>query len=552
MKKQILLLSSALVAHAVSAQAFPGAIQQSIDQSLSQLPSRSAKIKPLANVDVLEIEKNESIEKLLGVEVKGNHFSKEVQEYWKKSINGPVSSEEIQEFNGWLFSEARRSGYLSYSKTNINKLTNGQVLEVTVVQLKINAIRLVSPEPELVRKYGDLVLMRLQKDFVSGASLDTLGLDQRLDSAAYDLPIELDATIRAVNQEQIALVVNLNPAPHEPWKLLEGVAQLNNYGLKAYGTPQILGSVTLRGHEPKASLSLTGQKSEGVAYGRAEYETAWYGTTHRLRSWVAGSESRNILGGQAASKGHAVELGVGTASIFDGYRDFVFKEYLDAVVRHSNSGLQSTGVTTSRIHDQQVRMRTVVDNEKLTIDASRIDYGFTMGHYSLLDGISAVEQGAYAKIELGLKHQVSWGLERSIYSVLRFRSQLTSGRLDTYNQFALGGISGVRAYTTADGVGDNGFQISAELNKRLSNGMTVGGFYDGGIVKLNNPQSIEYRQSYSLQALGAQLSGNYMNSIFNMSIAKGVGGYKGWAGSAYNMESKPNNWRLNFALAYLY
>ncbi len=197
-------------------------------------------------------------------------------------------------------------------------------------------------------------------------------------------------------------------------------------------------------------------------------------------------------------------------------------------------------------------MRTVVDNEKLTIDASRIDYGFTMGHYSLLDGISAVEQGAYAKIELGLKHQVSWGLERSIYSVLRFRSQLASGRLDTYNQFALGGISGVRAYTTADGVGDNGFQISAELNKRLSNGMTVGGFYDGGIVKLNNPQSIEYRQSYSLQALGAQLSGNYMNSIFNMSIAKGVGGYKGWAGSAYNMESKPNNWRLNFALAYLY
>lgn len=552
MKNPIFLFSSAFLAITAQAQALPGNAQQNIDQSLQSLHSRPGKIKPIADVDVLELDKTESIERLLGVVVKGNHFAHEVQKYWKDAIDQPVSREQIQSFNGWLFTEARRSGYLSYSKTSISKRPEGEVLEVTVIEPRINAIRLVSTDAQLVKKYGALVLKRLQKEFVAGAAVDTLGLDQRLDSAGFDLPLELDASIRAVSETQVDIVVQMTPAPHEPGTLLEGVAQLNHHGLKSYGKPQILGSMTLRGHEPKASLNLTGQKSEGVTYGRIEYETAWYGSTHRLRSWVSHSDSRSILGGSAASTGETFETGIGVVSIFDGQRDFVFRQHVDALVRHSQSALQSTGVITSRIHDQQLRMRTVVDNEKLAIDASRVDYAFTVGKFSLLDGISAVESGAYAKIELGLKHQTSWNRQRSVYSVFRLRSQLSSARLDTYNQFALGGVSGVRAYTTVDGVGDNGVQFTAELNKRLDNGWMLGGFYDGGIVKLNNPQSIEYRNSYSLQAVGAQIVGGYMNMFYNISLAKGTGSYKGWTGSTYNVESKPNNWRLNAALTYFY
>lgn len=181
---------------------------------------------------------------------------------------------------------------------------------------------------------------------------------------------------------------------------------------------------------------------------------------------------------------------------------------------------------------------------------SRLEYQFTVGHYSLLEGIGSVESGPYAKLELGLKHQTTWNAERSIYSLVRFRGQLSSGRLDTYNQFALGGVSGVRAYTTVDGVGDQGALLSLELHQRLSNGMTVGAFYDAGVVKLLQPQGADYARSYPLQATGLQWGMTHQQWTGHLSVAKGLGGYKGWAGGANNVESRPDNWRLSLALTY--
>ena len=105
---------------------------------------------------------------------------------------------------------------------------------------------------------------RLEQDFRPGQPLDTLDLDQRLDSASYDLPVELDATIRAVAAAEIDLVVTIHPAPSRSGQLLDSLVQVNNYGLRSYGRPQVLGSMTIGGHEPKAALNLVGQKSEGI------------------------------------------------------------------------------------------------------------------------------------------------------------------------------------------------------------------------------------------------------------------------------------------------
>ena len=550
MNKNLLWLTSLAVAQVALAQTPPlGNVQQNIEQSISQLPSRATRLKPLANIDVLELEKSESIEKLAAVEVKGGALEREIQDYWRKWVGKSVDAEEIQKFNGWLFAESRQLGYLSYSQTQIRREKEGDVLVVTITQPKVNAVQMVSGQPELTRKYGSMVLQRLQQDFQKGAPVDTLGLDQRLDSASYDLPIELDATIRAVGPEQVDLIVNMNLAPHDPGQVLDGVVQLNNYGLRSYGRPQVLASMTWRGHEPKASLNLLAQKSEGLTYGRAEYETALYGSMSRLRAWAALSDSKNILGGQAASKGDTAELGVGLTRVMGGHRDFVFKQSADLLARQSKSELQSGGSGTG-IHDQQLRLRSAYDNEKLSTDPSRMDMLITAGNYSQLDGIKTVDEGGYAKMEIAFRRQVIWDDERTLFSQFRFRSQVSSRRLDSYNQFALGGIAGVRAYTTVDGVGDNGAQVSAEISKRLSNGMVMTGFYDGGFSKLLNPQSnFDPRDTQVLQALGVQLSGFYQRLSYNLNVAKGIGGYKGW--NAYSIDSKPNNWRVSFAVSYM-
>jgi hemolysin activation/secretion protein len=528
----------------------PGSIQQNIDQSVNQLPK--PKVKPLANIDVLGLENTESIDRLLGLEIQSAALQDEIQKYWASSIGKPVSADELQNFNGWLFEESRRLGFLSYAQTEIKKSDGGSILVVKILRPKINAVRVIAKNPALLRSYGALITQRFEQDFKANMPVDTLGLDQRLDSASYDLPIELDATIRAVAPEQIDLIVSIADAPNRLGKLIDGVAQLNTYGLRQYGIPQVMGSLVMGGHEPKASLSLVGQKSEGITYGRGEYESALEGAQSRWRVWTGGSNSRNIKGGQSTTLGRSGEVGLGITRIHGGFRDFVFKQSVEIAARQGSSTLESTGAVTTRVHDNQFRVRINADNEKLARDASRAEFTYTLGNYSLIEGQTQVDPSIYAKIELALRSQKSWNQDGSLFSVLKFRGQMTSARLDSYNQLSLGGIGGVRAYTTVDGTGDDGAVASFELNRRLSNGILMGGFYDAGLIKLKNPAAngTEPRNKYTLQAIGLQLSGNVQQASYSLTLAKGLGGYSAW--TPYNIESTPNNWRLNAALTYVF
>jgi hemolysin activation/secretion protein len=524
-------------------------VQQGIDQSILQL-SRS-KAKPLAPIDILGLDKSESIDRLSGLEIQSPFLQDEIQKYWAPSFGKRVSVEEMQNFNGWLFDASRRLGFLSYAKTDVKKSDSGSTLVVKIFRPKINTVRVIANDPNLLQRYGTLITQRFEQDFKANMPVDTLGLDQRLDSASYDLPIELDATIRAVGPELIDLVVNISPAPTRLGKVIDSVIQLNSYGLKQYGVPQLMGSLVIGGHEPKASLSLVAQKSQGIQYGRAEYESALEGTQTRWRIWGAGSNSRNILGGQATSLGSSGELGMGITRIHDGYRDFVFKKHVEISARHGHSMLESTGQETSRVHDNQFRLRITADNEKLTRDASRAELTYTRGNYKQLYNQLQIKPGPYNKLELNLRDQKSWDQEGRIYTLVKFKGQLTSARLDSYNQMSLGGIGGVRAYTSIDGTGDDGAVASLELNRRLSNGMVAGVFYDAGLIKLKNPAlGTEALQSYHLQALGAQLSGSYEGASYSLTLSKGLGGYSSWTSS--NIESTPNNWRLVGALTYLF
>jgi hemolysin activation/secretion protein len=528
----------------------PGSVQQNIDQSVNQLPK--PKVKPLANIDVLGLENAESIDRLLGLEIQSAALQDEIQKYWAGSIGKPVSADELQNFNGWLFEESRRLGFLSYAQTEIKKSEGGSILVVKILRPKINAVRVIAKNPALLQTYGALITQRFEQDFKANMPVDTLGLDQRLDSASYDLPIELDATIRAVGPEQIDLIVSIADAPTRLGKVMDGVVQLNNYGLRQYGIPQVMGSLVIGGHEPKASLSLVGQKSEGITYGRGEYESALEGAQSRWRVWTAGSNSRNIMGGQSTTLGRSGEVGLGITRIHGGFRDFVFKQNVEIAARRGSSTLESTGAVTTRVHDNQFRVRITADNEKLTRDASRAEFTYTLGNYSLIEGQTQVDPSIYAKIELALRGQKSWNQDGSLFSVLKFRGQMTSARLDSYNQLSLGGIGGVRAYTSVDGTGDDGAVASLELNRRLNNGMLVGGFYDAGLIKLKNPATngTEPLNKYTLQAIGLQLSGNVQKSSYSLTLAKGLGGYSAW--TPYNIESTPNNWRLNASLTHVF
>jgi hemolysin activation/secretion protein len=66
----------------------------------------------------------------------------------------------------------------------------------------------------------------------------------------------------------------------------------------------------------------------------------------------------------------------------------------------------------------------------------------------------------------------------------RLRGQWASRNLESYNQITLGGVNGVRAYTSADGVGGHVALASLELTQALSPVLSVTAFFDGGQVRV--------------------------------------------------------------------
>lgn len=540
----VTLFSGLSMAQGLSAAAD---VQRNIEQSAEQLQKQNRSIKPITQLDVYGLEQKDSVQRLLAVQTGDGSLQHVIESYWSPYLGKPVSVEDIQAFNGWLFEESRRIGYMSYALTRVEKGVQGDVLHVDIVRPTIHAVRVVSEYPELSGTYGQLVAQRLLKYVMPGQFLDTLGLDQRLDTASFDLPVDLDSTIRAVARDQVDVLIYLRPSVVRKGELIHSLVQFNNYGLKSYGRPQVMGLFSIGGTATKSSLNVLMQESQGLSYGRAEYDFAHPRTQGHWRLWGAVSDSQSVLSGSATNKGQSEEVGFGHRSqVSPGSRDFAFQESVDFIYRSSTTRLKSSGTVTSAVRDRQVKFRERIDNSKISSDASHADFALTMGAY---DQVSNQDiERMYAKLELDLLDQRSWGIHRHWFSVVRLKGHFNSGRLDAYNQIALGGVDGVRAFTSADGVGDRGGVLNLEFNRRLSNGMTLGAFYDVGNVRQLAPLSTEYAGRYSLQALGAQWSGSVDRVSFSAIVAKAVGADKGW--TPYNIESRPRNWRMYASLNY--
>jgi hemolysin activation/secretion protein len=523
--------------------------KQGIDQS-SQLLRESLKPKPLARVDTLGLESNESIDQLISVHVLSPLLKPEIERYWQGWLGRAVSIEQIQAFHSWFYEKARQSGSMAYAQTEVVKEGSGQRLVVRTLQPKVGTVRILSAEPALAHEYADLLKRRFEVDFRPGMPLDTLGLDQRLDSVSYDLPIELDATLRAVGPEQLDLIVNITAAKHKPGQVLTAIEQWTNHGLKQYGRAQILAMMNVAAWREKSSVTLLGQISEGLGYARAEYEDLLPDLGARWRLYGAHAISKSILSGLSTTKNNSQEQGFGLTRVLGGHRDVVFKGSAEISARESRTHLISTGIWISKISDHQIRLRLTADNERLSPQSSRMEVGVTVGDYIHVMG-PPLPEGQYKRLDAMGKTQVSLDAAGKVSLMGRIKGQWSNRNMDSYNQIALGGISGVRAYTSVDGVGDRGVIGTVELNRAFSGGWSLGAFYDGGYVQSSVTKLASQTYNHDvLQAVGLKVQGQAPGVDYSVTWAKGVGGYKSWQST--NIESKPNNHRVWAGLTFFF
>ncbi len=549
-----LLASGLLPVWAQQAQA-PAANPGTLQRSIENVPTLPKAEKP-ATQDQLDLSDLSPIAKLVRVEVRGQDgLASAFQSYWADKIGQAVTVEQLAEFKIWANDEAKEKGLYAFAQTETEPAEGGEVLVVTLVVPRIKSVRVYVPDEDLAKRYEALLTTRFAKDFGPGNVVDPNSLDQRLEAASFDLPVSLEIVIRSAGPNLVDLVINVLPLPAKLGEVSNGVIQLNNYGLKSYGRPQVMGMLSVGGFTPNALLNLSAQASEGVRYGRAEYEAPVEAYAARMKIYGSRSDSRTILGGDTASKGASQEVGVALTHLWGSHKSYIFKTVTELAGRQTISRLVLDNSETGRVEESQLRMTWSVDNNRVAREPSSLAVTATVGEYTRLGGNEAsnVATGSYTKLNATGRMLRYLSRNGDWQWVGRFNAQVASRTLDGYNRMALGGVNGVRAYTAADGLGDQGLVVSAELNRRLSASQSVGVFYDAGRVRPNK-NKIEggFNTSYSLQAVGAQWTGNVGRWYYNATVAKGIGGYKQAEDPSQVTESVRNPWRLSAALSYVF
>ncbi|MFY7865587.1 ShlB/FhaC/HecB family hemolysin secretion/activation protein [Roseateles sp.] len=551
MKHQVLLhvlaaaCLGACLAHAQAQTADVGNVQRAIeDQSLPKRPPPTA--PPPVMVD------RKPLERLVEVQVEGRVLSAEVKAYWQPWIGGPVSGEQLLAFETWVADQGRRGSFLVYAQTEVQAARGGgQRLKVQVVAPRVKSVATLLAEASVGEAYEARVKDRLAAVLRPGELIDMQAVEEHLSAASYDLPVELGLVLRPAGPELVDMLVEITPRRAKPGDVKVSAWQVNNYGLRQYGEPQVMGSVTLAGVASGDEINLLGLGSAGVVYARAEYDALTPSLRGRTRAWGSTSKTHTIKGGAAATVGDASEFGLGFSHYLPlDWRHPVKSQY-SISRRMTSSALAGSHLSISDIRDSQLRWTLSSESMPRAWTPFRVDLNLAVGDYTKVEG-DITPLGGYKFVQGSAKYEHPLGGDEAWRVEYRLRGQWASRNLDSYNRMSLGGVNGVRAYTTADGVGDSGAQWSIDLVRRVSGTQSVGVFYDGGVIRPNqNAVTGSLNSSYTLNAVGVSWNGSVGSWLFTSSLAKGFGGYKK-AEVKEPTESRANETRVFVSATYYF
>lgn len=542
MKKTVLVFSLSLLAgQAFANQSTTGNVLRSIEQNnFGNNPF--VKEQESTAVQQSEMMTSESIEKLARVEINASSsLKKEMEKYFTAFMDKPVSSEELEKFNIWIWEKLTEQGYLAYVTTRQQQIDGKTVLFIDVQQPVVSQFRVNSGNEKIADQYEQRIIDRFSKAILVNKPLDLQFLENQISSASFEFPIDIRANVQQSAPEKIEVVLSLSNISSDPGAYVGGFLQANNYGLRRYGKGQILGSVTVNGFTSLSQLNITSLVSEGIKYGNIRYEFPSSTLAGKVNLWSSYADTKSILGRATDTTGESSELGIGLTKVIRTTRNTVYKSNLEVMSREARSSLKSSDIRIENLRDEKVRLSFTADNDALSVDHYKYQVGLTAGRYNTT--------GNYNKQEISGQIQKSLTDHGEWTAGLRFHGQIASTNLDSYDKIALGGVNGVRAYSSDDGVGDEGFGFSIDLVKHFYNKQYAGVFYDAGLVKPNNDfVAGSYNSSYSLQGLGIQWGGIIdKNLSYSMAVAKGIGPYSGYLEG--NIESEPRDLRFLIAVS---
>lgn len=501
-------------------------VQRNIEQNkpdVNRLAPKPAAKKPLAPATT-----DQGFARLNAVQVNSPIYQDDLMAYWASEINKPVPAQKLADFKAFAWELFQKKGYLAYITTSAQPTPEGSVLTVNVAFPSVGKVSVVTVDGNKGKEFADEVARRFTAIYKAGTPVDVQGFENQLNAASYDLPVDLEVSLRQVDAKMVDVVISLRPADHKAGAVLGGVVQLNNYGLEQFGREQMLANVRIAGFTPSSELSLTTQQSRGVGYYRADYMAPIVGTGLRWNTYISEVRSNAI---DSNVRGLSNEVGAGLTKLLS--TDRIGRWLAGAEMSKRNTQNWASGVESADRNDQQVRFKLRAESSKGWVDNFNNEIMLVAGSMNLNhntddklnDETGLQVAGSYRKLEMngGLSHALS---QDGVYTgSIRWKAQAASKNLDTYNRLSLGGVNGIRAYTSLDGVGDQGAQMSFDIIHQVVPDVYAGLFYDIGMVRNNRNPLVGATDTgyYTLQGVGWQVGGKIEDVNWSLSMAIATG-----------------------------
>jgi len=522
---------------------------RNIEQSRQELNRSFTKprVKPIPPT----MENEQDVKRLKEVSIESPLFSTELMNYWIGEINRPVPGQKLNEFKAFAWTLFQSKGYLAYITTQTNPTPEGSALKINVVIPQVGKVSTLSTQVEHSKELLDEITKRFNAIYKEGMPIDVQGFENQLNAASFDLPVDLEVSLRQLNAMQVDVVIHVRSLETQAGKILGGVMHANNYGLQQFGRNQVMGSLRIAGFTPTSELTLTTQQSTGVQYYRTDYEAPWIGMGTRARLYASQVESKSIN-----TKGLSTESGAGLTKLLATDRIGRWLTGVEAANRQTKNW--GSDILTSDRVDQQLRFKLRAESVNGWVDSFNNEFLVTAGRINLDRNASDTANdvstglniaGHYQKMEMNGGLSQALDERRTLTGSIRWRAQAASKNLDGYNRISLGGINGIRSYTSTDGVGDQGAQLSFDIIHQVVPNVWGGLFYDVGVVKNNHSPAINATDTgaYFLRGAGLQMGGTVDKFNWNLSTAQALGKTPG-PGVWTPANTKEGALRINFAV----
>lgn len=334
-----------------------------------------------------------------------------------------------------------------------------------------------------------------------------------------DLPgMTASSTLQPGTQEgMVQHAITLAPTP-----FLSGSIDLDNTGNRAPGEYRARARLDLNnpgGIGDRIAITALGAFEDSLnpntRYGKIAYSLpVGYSGLHLGASFAALDYTLGANFEAAEAEGRSTIY-----SVFASYpliRQRQHNLIITATYDHKQFHDQASRVTTSnkRINAATLGVNGNIFDSFLDGGLTYLGINLVMGRLDLgrwqpdldTDQASARTNGEYKKVTLNL-YRLQRLAEKTSLS-LSLTHQRAFNNLDSSEDFSLGGAFGVRAYPANEAAGDEGTLFTVELQHKLTQDITLFGFYDHGRITTNHKEwtTTIIPNSYSLEGIGCGIA----------------------------------------------